>query len=251
MSDDDKKAIESLVNQRDNLQAQMADARHKRADMLLENREKYRGFTQKVGELSFLIGAALAPVIIVSGSDKISHLGFVLVGLGLYLLVGFLAMWSVKTGLEKDLDDTPFVGLKEEIHTYPIINALNKLFYDIDDEKLKVDYRKSISDFSNWNEELSKGSPKPKVSIWLDVLLTGFVLASLLVARAVWTFGDISFWIVFVSAFLAMFILTAIGYVRSWQNQVNLINDQKELARIKGDYQRWFSENVLGKAEGK
>lgn len=242
-----KEVLNGLTARRDELQAQMSDARHMRAKLRIDNIDKYREFIQKIGELSFVFGAALVPVIIVSGSDKVSNINFVLLGVGLYLLNGLISLWLSKTILERSVDSAPFVGLEEEVHTYPVINAHNKLLFDLKSEDFQEQYRKSSLGFIEWAQGAGEEKKKPKVSLWLDALITSFVFASLLVAKSVWTFGEIAYWITFVVIFLFMIMLMVTGYIKARQNQITLQAKNDELARVKKDYQDWHDKTILGK----
>lgn len=249
MENENDKALNALKSTRDNLQKALDEAIKDRASFQLAARDRYREFTQKIGEISFLIGAALVPIVIASGPDKVSYLGFVLAGVGLYLLNGILALWHVKTMLERDSSDAPFIGLDSEIYTYPVIYAHNKLLFDLNDESYREEYKKVNLNFIEWarKNESSENRPRPKASYWMDVLLSGFVIASLLVARAVWMFGELAYWIVFIVVFLLISVLLRASSVKLHTNHKNLEEKQEKLARIRREYQVWHNETVFGK----
>lgn len=241
--------LEALASKRDQLEQHMVRAREMRSKLRLDNIDKYKDFLQKIGELSFVIGSAIVPIIIVSGADKVSNLGFVLTGVGLYLLNGFLSLWLAKSVLERSVDDAPFVGLEEEIHTYPIIHAHNKLLFDLNNKDYQEEYRKTSLELIEWAQVTGdeQRGKKIKVTIWLDALLAVFVVASLLVAKTVWSSSDKLYWTAFALVFLIMTVITAVGYVRARQNQTTLKSKSEELAKIKRDYQDWHNKNILGK----
>lgn len=250
MNDEETKdVLKSLETSRNGLQKQLSDARNMRANLQLSNIDKYREFIQKMGELSFIIGAAIVPVVIVRGSDKVSNLGFVLAGVGLYLLNGVLSLWHVKSVLERNADDIPFIGLNEEINTYPIINAQNKLLFDIRNNNYQKEYKDANLNCIKYAQEPENDKTKPdsKISFWIDILLTIFVIASLLVAKAVWIFSDLAYEITFATVILLMILLGLISYIKTLQNQMNLKLKQNELAHIKKDYQDWHNKTIFKK----
>ena len=76
----------------------------------------------KIGELYLLVGAAIAPVIIVI-DDKLQFCEFAMIGAGLYMLNGILALWRCKTLLYQDAEDGPQIGITEETLLQPVIHA--------------------------------------------------------------------------------------------------------------------------------
>lgn len=248
MTEDEAKEVKTgLQAKRDELQQAMHEARDARVKLQLGNMDKHRDFLQKIGELSFVLGAAIAPVILAThASEKVDHLGFVIAGAALYLLNGLLALWRSKEMLERNADDAPFVGLNEEIHTYPLIHAHNKLLFDLDDETYREEYRKTSLEAVDGLNSLQPDQTRPKVSLWLDALLANFVLASLLIARAVWPqHATWVYWLIFGVALTTIAVLTVIGYMRAWKSQLLLQTKREKLAAIKAEYQEWHNTNIL------
>jgi hypothetical protein len=234
-----------LATRRDELQKTMSEARHQRATLQLANIDKYRDFLQKLGELSFVFGAAIVPLIIVSNPDKVNHLGFVVVGVGLYLINGLLALWRSKQILERNADDAPYIGLEEELYTYPIINVHNKLILELENKDFQEEYVKTNLEFLNWATQDTPES-QPKVSLWLDGLLINFVIASLFIVKAAWIYPTKLYWVVFFVIAASMVGLTVYGYIKSKQSQTRLETKRKKLAAIKSDYQKWHNKTILG-----
>jgi hypothetical protein len=112
--------IEKLAPERDKLQSQLNEIRDLRMKISLANRDKRREYLMKIGELSLIVGAAITPVIIVADSN-VQFQPFAIIGVGLYLLNGVLALWRCKTLLYQDAEDAPQVGLDQEIMLEPII----------------------------------------------------------------------------------------------------------------------------------
>lgn len=243
--EEEKEVKAGLAAKRDELQKTMSQARHQRATLQLANIDRYRDFLQKLGELSFVFGAAIVPLIIVSNPDKVNHLGFVVAGVGLYLLNGLLALWRSKQILERNADDAPYIGLEEEIHTYPVINAHNKLLLEHTNKDYQKEYVKASTDFLNWATNDAPQS-QPKISLWLDALLINFVIASLFIVRAAWTYSSKLYWTVFAIIAVSMVVLTIISYIKSWQSQKQLKTKRKNLADIKRKYQEWHNKTILG-----
>lgn len=248
MTAEEEKEIKSgLQETRDRLQATMSDARQQRAEIRLENRNKHREFLQRVGELSFTIGAAIIPLVLVTHASKdIKHIVFALAGVALYLLNGLVALWKTKTLLEQDADDAPHVGLDEEIFTYPVINALNKLLYDLQDKSYQQEYKEAQQAVPR-TEAPQAGKKKARASFITDVLLVDFVIASLLIARTVWPYGTTSYWWLFgvITAFILALVFRS--YKRTMENQAKLHKKQEKLANIKGSYQEWEQKIMSGR----
>lgn len=246
-SDEEKEVKQGLAEKRDELQRTMSEARGQRSALQLGNIEKYKDFLQKLGELSLTFGAAIIPLIIVTSTDKqINYLGFVIAGVALYLLNGLFALWRLKEVFERNAGDAPHVGLEEEIHTYPVIHAHNKLLWDLDDKAYQAEYFKASSDLLAWAPVALKNE-KPKISIWLDVLIVNFVIASMLVVRAAWPYPAFIYWILFIVVLVLMIVLVAVGYAKAWKNEILLQTKREKLAEIKAEYQLWHNANILKK----
>jgi len=246
MSDDEIKEVQKgLEGKRDSLQAILQDARKVRVSLQLSNIDKYRDFLQRLGELSFAFGAAILPLVLVTHKDgDIPYLGYVIVGVCIYLINGLLSLWRSKDILERNGDDTPYIGLDEEIRTYPVIHAHNKLLFDLENEKYQKEYKSASLAYLKWAPEAAT-TKILKPSLWLDVLLIAFVVASFLIVRVLWPYDDRLYWISFAVLLIIMAILTKVSYGRSSKSQLELNNKRKKLARIKKKYQDWHNKNVF------
>lgn len=244
-SEEKKQVLQGLAHSRDVLQETMRKAREQRVTLQLGNIDKCRDFLQKLGELSFAFGAAIIPLIIVThAGDKIRSLPYVLIGVALYLLNGLLALWKSKLILERNADDAPHVGLEEEIYTYPVIHAHNKLLFDLENMEYLEEYRSTSLAVVEWAPTATKGE-KPRISLWSDLLLINFVVASILIIKAVWAYSTLAYWIIFAVAVLLMVVLTIISYMRAWKNQLQLKSKREKLAAIKAEYQKWHNDHIL------
>lgn len=244
-AEEEKEVKEGLTHKRDNLQHIMNDARKQRAELRLQNREKYADFLQKLGELSFAFGAAIIPVIIVSNSKgKITHLLYVLIGIAVYLLNGLVAMWKTKSKIEQDADDAPFIGLDEEIDAYPVINAINKLLHELGNKKYQQEY-KDATNVETWDASKDKEDRNARTSFLLDILVLNFVIASLLVARTVWTYSSVLYWAIFIAIVAVLLSLIVLSYIRTIKSQYSLRAKHEKLRGIRSDYQKWFDEEVM------
>ena len=217
-------------------------------NLLLQNRESQRRFLQKVGDLSFVFGAAIVPVIVASKSkEEIDSFWLVLVGVGLYLINGFIALWKNKSLIEQDANDIPYVGITEEIKIRPVINSLRKLVFNSENVSYRNEYiSASLNATALTEESLGK---KEKINFWPDIVTINFVIASVFIVKAVWSFNDWIYWIIFAGALIFMLSLTAISYVRSRESQIRLAQKKKELQKIDKEYKDWHNQNVLGKRD--
>jgi archaellum biogenesis protein FlaJ (TadC family) len=246
-SEEEKEIKEGLQASRDTLQATLSEARHMRAEIGISNRDKSREFLQRVGELSLTLGAAIIPLVLITHAGKdISHITFALAGVALYLVNGLVVLWKTKTLLEQDADDTPHIGLDEEIFTYPVINALNKLLYDLRDKNFQQEY-KQAQQAAPRTVPSQTGNEETRASFIIDILLTNFVIASLLITRTVWPYSSSAYWLIFVVILLFIALLVWASYKRTAENQAKLRDKHKKLAEIKGAYQEWEQKIMGGK----
>ncbi len=176
--------IEKLKPERDKLQSQLDEIRDLRMNISLTNRDKRREFLMKIGELSLLVGAAITPVIIVADST-VSFQEFAVIGVGLYLLNGILALWRCKTLLYQDAEDAPQVGLDQEIMLEPVIHAYNKLLFDPSSKAYQDEYVAASKSLLDESQEIQNQKQKARLDFWADMVLYGFVLATLFVARTI------------------------------------------------------------------
>lgn len=243
MTDEQKDAVaKELTTRRDELLRTASEARNLRTSLRLENRGKQADFLQKIGELSFAFGGAIVPVLIISHTaDTVSHSSYVLIGLAIYLMSGIVALWKVKTQIEQDADDTPWVGIKEELMIYPVTNAINKLLSDLDNDSYKKEYLDACGYVTDSGTTADGKPSKPKASFWLDVAILNFVIASLFVVRAIWHYGTGWYWLMFGISVLLILILMTVSYRRTIKNQKNLQTEREKLQNIKNDSQTWFN----------
>jgi len=174
----------------------------------------------------------------------LNHLNFIFAGTALYLVNGVVAFWRSKNIFERNADSSPFVGLDEEIKVYPLVNAHNKLLIDLKNKGYIEEFRKASTDLLEWAPRVAE-EQKPRVSIWLDIMLVNFVLASMLVMRPLWPYPSALYWVSCITLLILVVVFTAVGYMRSWKDQVMLITKKQKLAEIKADYQKWHNDNIL------
>lgn len=246
-SNEKEEVLKSLTEQRNDLLQTMNEARQMRAELILKNRDKQVDFLQKLGELSFTFGAAIVPVIIIAHSgDKINYVQYVFVAVALYMINGFLSLWQVKARLEQDADNTPFVGLDEELITYPVINSLSKLLNDPENKKYQKEY------LNDANNAITLGSSdnivtKSRVNLWFDIVILNFIFASLFMIRAVWSYAATTYWTIFSFIILLMTVFIILSYARIIKNQSVLQDKTEKLRKIKADYQEWLFKDKIDK----
>lgn len=245
LSDEERKQVlEGLTHSRDNLQKVVEEARHTKMSLSLKNRDNARKFLQKIGDISFTFGAAIAPIIIVSGTkNRINYFGYMVFGLTLYLVNGFLALWKNKSLIEQDANDTAFVGIEEQIMAYPVIQSMNKLLFDLDNEEYQNEYRGTSLEATN--TETVVGS-KQKASFWLDLIFL-FVIASALIMRPIWPWSSLYYWLFLASITLSMLSFILISYIRFIESRLKLKCKEDQLKKIKSGYAKWHQREVLKK----
>ena len=236
---------EELAQSRDGLQKIVNEGRRTRTGLQLKARERYIDFLQKLGELSFTFGGALIPLIVVTGSRKdIKTPALVLLGAALYLTNGVLAFWLTKTMIELDGDDAPHVGLDEEIAVFPLIYAKNKLLLEPNNVEHLNDHAQAEWALTNEPEERAK---QKRPSVWTDVLLFNFVVASVLVAGTFWPYGRPWYWLTFGLTVVTMVVLIGLDYKRALGNRKRLVVKRQKLAKIRAGFSEWRSMKFFGK----
>jgi hypothetical protein len=242
--EEEKEIKKGLTETRNNLQEILADGRKTRAEIRIDNLKSHKEFLQKIGDLSFAFGAAIIPVLIAAHAKfNVNHIVFIFIGVFIYLLNGMLALLRIKFLLERDANDAPHIALNEEVQTYPVINALNKLILDLNNEEYQQEYIKAQAIVT----EGDKGIPKKvsRIDFTSDIAVTLFVLASLFVVRSAWPFHLWIFWIFFAVVITLVIIQAVISYVRVRENSIKLTAEHKKLKSIRDGYQDWYNREVL------
>lgn len=245
-SEEDKEIKAGLTEVRNNLQGILADGRKTRAEIRIDNQKSHKDFLQKIGDLSFAFGAAVIPVLIATHAKfNVNHIAFIFVGVFIYLLNGMLALFRIKSLLERDANDAPYIALEEEIQTYPVINALNKLLYELDNKEYQQEYITAQATVT----EGDKGIPKTmsRIDFTSDLAVTLFVLASLFVIRSAWPFNIWIFWITFALVVSIVIIQAVVSYVRARESAIKLVAKREKLRGIRDSYQDWYNREVLSK----
>ena len=251
MNDDAKRewedeVIRQLKPERDKMQLQLDDIRGMRMNFQLANREKRREFLMKIGELSLLVGAAIAPVIIAT-DNRLQFREFAMMGAGLYLLNGILALWRCKTLLYQDAEDGPQIGITEETLLQPVIHAHNKLLFDPSSKTYQNEYVAASKNLTD--EGLSSEGQKQKAQLdfWADMAIYGFGLATLLIARTIWPFEQVWYWEIILGFALLVCVLLFVGYRHARKTRGTLEKKLKRIGSQRKKYQEWHDKEVFNK----
>ena len=235
--------LKGVTGERDNLQTILENARRLRMDLRFKSRVKYMDFLQKLGELSFTFGSAMVPLIIVTDAHKsLRYPGLVIAGAVVYLLNGMISFWQVKRNVEQDGEDSPFVGLDEEINTYPIIYAKDKLLLEPDNVDHYNEHINAQRAFFAFNRSVDKSEGKP--TFWLDVMLFNFIAASLLVGGTIWPYPIWLYWEAMALSGILLISLFWVGYRRALKVQAKLRQKRETLRTIKENYTRWYNDKL-------
>lgn len=256
MTDDEAKhqweeeVIRQLKPERDKMQSQLDDIRDMRMNFQLANREKRREFLMKIGELSLLVGAAIAPIIIAT-DNKLQFREFAMVGAGLYLLNGILALWRCKTLLYQDAEDGPQIGLTEETLLQPVIQAHNKLLFDPSSKTYQDEYIEVSKGLTDEGLALEGQKQKARLDLWADMAIYGFGLATLLVARTIWPFEQVWYWEMLLGFALLVCVLLLVGYRHARKTRAAIEQKLKRILDQRKKYQEWHNKEVFRKQDGK
>lgn len=245
MTDDEKRNL--ISQERDGLQSQLDEIRELRMKLGLKSRDDRRAYLTKLGELSLLVGAAIIPVVVVAKNTNIPFKGFAIVGVFIYLLNGLLAFWRVKTLIYQDAEDSPQVGIDVEIQLQPLIHGYNKLIHDPSSEQYIEEYRAANLEFTKNLTPESSDKNISRIDPSADLVLYGFILATLLVVRVQWPFSNLLYWISMAMFGVGVIILLIIGYYKAKLARKDLENKRKLIAKSRDEYQKWQDREVLGK----
>jgi len=241
---EDEKAI-LLAQERDKTQAKLEEIRALRMQLNLKNRDDRRDLLMKLGELSFIVGAAVTPILIVSDSN-ISHKSFAVLGVAIYLTSGLLAMWRCKTLLYQDAEDSPKVGLDEEIQLQPIVHSYNKLISNPSSAEYAQEYKNASEQAIRSLTTSSDGTAKSRIDPTIDLVLYGFILATLLILRTQWPFNDVSYWISLALFGVIAIVLSLRGYYEAKLVRQSLEHKRSKVAEIRNNYQEWHDKEMFG-----
>lgn len=232
-----KKELADELNSRNEL---LSSARDFHFDKLISFGRDYTNYVIKLGELSFLIGGAITPIVIVSG-NSVQYPKFVFSAIALYLFNGILAIWKSKDIIERQLDAFAPGNLHAlEKKVQPLQFLANKIIFEFKDEDIK-EYMKQKRDFISNNAEEKVST---SINVLLDALVFIFVLASLLIVRAVWTFSITSYWHFFgIAISLIMAMIIAGAFRAKAVAKLNAKNTE-ELNKMKLDFAKWREEKI-------
>lgn len=234
-----------LTPLRDGLQNQLDKIRELRMDIGLKSREALREYRMKLGELSFTVGAAIVPVIIVS-NNKVHYVKYAILGIALYLLSGLLLFWRGRTMLYQDATDAPQVGLDQEVVLEPVIHAYNKVIFDPSNSAYKDELMATQLHMLECSAKAQNEPIKAHIDFSIEVGLAGFVFATFFVARTVWPFSDRTFWTVFWIFTVVIPIIMAFLYVQTRGTRSRVKSKKDKITNNREAYQKWHNKHVLG-----
>lgn len=244
MAEDEKAKI--LSRESNKLQARLDEIRNLRMQLTLKSRDDRRAYLMKLGELSFIFGAAIVPILVVSNND-ISFKTFAVSGVAVYLISGLLAMWRCKTLIYQDAEDSPTVGVDAEIQLQPIIQSYNKLISNPSSSEYIKEYQDSSYQATQALTKTSNETAKSRIDPTIDLVLYGFIFATLLVLRTQWPFSEVFYWIgLAVFAVIAVVVSTR-GYCEAKLARQALEHKREKIVESREKYQKWRDTEVLGK----
>jgi hypothetical protein len=238
--------VDALSPERDKLQARVDEIRKLRMDIGLQSRASLVSYRMKLGELAFLVGAAVTPVVIAS-DGKVKHIEYALVGAALYLATGLLLFWHSRSLLYQDASDAPLIGLDIELDLEPLIHSYNKLLLEPSNASYKEEYIATTKRLTE-NALAAQGQQnKAPFDISIDLGLYGFMAATLFVARTVWPSDGAYFWIVFWTFIVIAIGVLGVNYVLGLRARSRLRNKRNKVISSREEYQEWHNKEVLDK----
>ncbi|MDR0463306.1 MAG: hypothetical protein LBG64_03750 [Pseudomonadales bacterium] len=241
----DYEQIDDLINQQTALYDALSKSMLTRKDLMIDSLKRHRGLIQKIGELSFVFGAAVTPIIIVNGTDEINNLAFVLFGICLYLLNGILSIWHIKDMLEEDGKNAPLVGIDMEIIINQMINAVGKLISNPKNKTYYEEYKNANLNYIHYQKEIiNRKKLKFAISCWTDILLANFVVASLFVVKTLWIFDTLYYWAIFVAILLIMLAATINSFIKIADGWKILRNKQNKLSSLEQERIKFINKII-------
>lgn len=229
-----------LAKDRDERNELLSKARDFHYDKLVTFGRDYTSYIVKLGELSFLIGAAITPIIIASGKE-LKYPRFIFLAVALYLFNGILAIWKSKDIIEKNLDVFAPGNLHAlEKKVQPLQFLANKIILEFKTEDIKA----YIDEEKKFIGENSEEKTDDKVNIFLDVLVLFFILPSLLIIRVVWPFSDIAYWHFFATSISIILAVIIHGIFKARSTAKINVKNTEELNQIKLKYVEWWKEKM-------
>lgn len=235
--------VKYLEERCDSREAILNEARDFHFQHLADYQKQSFQFMIKIGELSLLVGAAIGPVMFLSGRQT-SHPFFIFFAVAVYLLNGIWTIWKAKDTIEKQVDAfSPGMFHKMELDIYPMQFAANKLISDPDNREYVEEYLKCESVFLKNNTESE--IPKRNIDFSLDIFASSFIIASLLFIRAVWPFGDRLYWLFFAVILACVFISIVRSYFQAQDRAEINEKNTRDLNKIKREFVEWRDGKIF------
>ncbi len=238
--------MNTLVSERDKVQADIIERKKRRITFIIDNTEKGEDYISRLGEISLAFVALVVPIIAITDSfDKIRRPELLFVGTGVYLLVGIFSMLKRKSRLESEATNLPGAGIDVDINAVQIHNALNKLISHPREKRYCDEYVQSKLNYLNRTEK--KGEEKSRIDYSLDIAFGGFLLATSIIIGLLWPYS-ILFYVGIVLTILIGYLIYLVINTRSVMKLICESDEQnKRLAEVEAGYVEWFKNDRLGK----
>lgn len=246
MSPEEKaETLNHLLEERGNYQSILSEMRKDRMEKRLSAQTEFDQYSNRIGELSLAVSAAITPVMIIS-NNQIDNKGFLIAGIISYLIVGMAALFRVKRSIEDKVDNYSKIGIDLENDIEKITNNINKLIWDIDNTKYQKEYINSKKSFIENHTNTER--PVIKTSYALDWLVGGFLVATFLSFRVVWPDSGALYYCLTGMATLILFaLLTLNSSKRSQKLQQERQNFEEEYDKTRSLYLQWQDKEVFKK----
>lgn len=227
--------VARLVHEQEGLSQSLNEMRKERKDLKVKNIEERRGFIMKMGELSFIFGGAVIPLLrdFANGPTSV----YLFTAIGLFILNGLVALWKSKTILEQDAGDINCLGLEEEAEVESYKLVLQKLINFPEEEAYVREWltaRESLVG-SFTNPEQKQGP----ISFLLDGFVAIFVFGSALLTRVIWPFQQDAFlWSLAALAVLMGFLIVC-SYFFARESRLMLTAKSERLKKVNAERAEW------------
>lgn len=248
MNNADKESLKkSLENERNFNQKTLNEMRKERAEKSRTALNKSNNLSSRLGEISFAVAAALTPVLIIT-SNNINNKEYLIAGLIIYLLTGSYSVFKSKFSVESEISSFMGMGLETEKDISDINNTINKILWDIDNKDYHKEYVAKREGFLTKSKKIGEKRKDNKMDYSLDIILSGFIVATMTALKSVWVYDENYYWYLFCTVIIILIILACVSTWASNENLVEQIALEDEMNEQNSEYLEWRDKNVFKKA---
>lgn len=242
MDDDQKVAQLVLVleEERKGISESLYELRKERKDLFLDAIKRQRSFILKIGELSFIFGGAVIPLLKEFADTPTGP--YLFVAIGIFILNGLVSLWRSKSLLEADSNDIAGMGMESEAEAEIYKHKIQKLIHDPTNTTYQQDYLAARDSIINHLSTPQKTDEH--ISFLLDGFVAAFVIGSTLLARVIWPFSQNLFLIVLAFIIVCIIFLMLVSYFSAKERRTKLEIKKERLNIVNKERASWDKEMI-------